>query len=193
MWVRKSSIRPVPSYARIDAHTLQTLQLQLLDEQEESQERLDLALERLDQTQPIVSQQLSEIFERPFNDATLALGYFLCISVWMSFDLCHGRSLKTVSQEEWQATCALVELDESLRKEDPAEAFETDDLIAYEQPALVRFIRQQMESALDHHGENLPLRDVQAIYRLALVELLALSYAVRAPVGYPLSKSEILA
>ena len=35
--------------------------------------------------------------------------------------------------------------------------------------------------------------DVHAVYRLVLVEILALSYAVQRPAGYPVGKTELLA
>ena len=43
------------------------------------------------------------------------------------------------------------------------------------------------------HAESVDVDDVDAVYRLVLVEILALSYAVHRPVGYPVAKTELLA
>src|SRR6187431_2834229 len=193
MWVRKSSIRPVPAFARIDAYTLDAVRSLLLSEQNETSELLDDAFERFDLSQEALSRQLGAVLARPLGETALALGYFLCLSVWMAFDRSYGGFLSEVSEEELGATEELLLLDENLRKNDPQERLETDDVIAMEQPALVRFIHEHLEAALDAHGSKVQLEDLQSIYRLVLVEMLALSYAVRPPLGYPVLKSEIMA
>ncbi len=193
MWVRKSSIRPVPPFARIDAHTLDAVRSILLSDEDETQQILDDAFERFDVSQEALSRQLGVVLARPLGRTALALGYFLCLSVWMAFDRCHGGFLNAVSEEELGATEALLSLDENLRKNDPQEHLETDDVIAMEQPALVRFIHQHLEATLDVHGDAVELEELQSIYRMVLVEMLALSYAVRAPLGFPVSKTEVLA
>jgi hypothetical protein len=127
------------------------------------------------------------------GEATLALGFFLSLAVWMSFDRCHGVSLKSVSVEEFASTSQLVSLDEDLREAEPNEPLETDDVIAMEQPALVEFVHEHMEATLDMRAESVDADELQLVYRMVLIEMLALSYAVRAPAGFPVSKAEVLA
>jgi len=50
-----------------------------------------------------------------------------------------------------------------------------------------------LDATLDAHAENVDVDDVHAVYRLFLVEILSLSYAVRKPAGYPVQKTEMLA
>jgi hypothetical protein len=193
MWVRKSSIRPVPSFARIDARTLDGVRAELLSEGPDTQDVLDDAFERFDASQPALSQKLGVMLARPLGETSLALGYFLCLSVWMAFERRHGLSLGVVSAEELDATEQLLSLDEDLRKSDPHEHLETDDVVAMEQPDLVRFIQEHLEATLDAHGDSVELEELQAIYRMVLVEMLALSHAVRPPLGYPVSRGEVVA
>ncbi|HSC86715.1 MAG TPA: hypothetical protein VLC09_05570 [Polyangiaceae bacterium] len=195
MWVRKSSIRPVPSYARIEARTLEQVRTLLASDEEEdgTQSVLDDAFERFDDSQEALSRRLADVLNRPLGDTALALGYFSYLAVWMAFDLQHGRSLAAVGEEELEATEQLLRLDEHLREDDPQEPLETDDVVAMEQPELVRFVHEYLEATLEEHGEGVELEAVQTIYRMVLVEMLALSYAVRAPLGYPTSRGEVVA
>lgn len=193
MWVRQTSIRPVAPFARIEAHTLDAVRSLLLSEDEEIQDVLDDAFERFDASQPALSQKLGEVLARPLGEAPLALGYFLCLAVWMSFEEAQGARLGQVSLEELEATSELVSLDEALRQGDPSEKLETDDVIAMEQPALVRFVHEHVEAILEVHGAAVELAELQLVYRMVLIEMLALSYAVRAPAGFPVTKAEALA
>lgn len=193
MWVRKSSIRPVASFARIDAHTLDSVRGLLLTDEGEAEDVLDEAFERFEDSQPALAHKLGDVLGRPLGETALALGYFLSLSVWLAFDRLHGRSLNQVTEEELEATCELLALDESLRQGDPNEQLETDDVVAMEQPALVRFVHEHLEATLDLHGDSVDVSELQQIYRAVLEEILALSYAVRTPMGFPVTKAEVLA
>jgi hypothetical protein len=111
----------------------------------------------------------------------------------MSFERAHGGSVEEVSAESIQATLELLELDEQLRRKDPAEALDTDDVIAMEQPSLLDFVHEHLDATMEAHAEEADVDDVHAVYRLVLVEILALSYAVQKPAGYPVAKTEMLA
>ena len=58
--------------------------------------------------------------------------------------------------------------------------------IAKASPALI-------DATVDAHAEDIDVDDVHVVYRTVLVEVLALSYAVRRPEGYPVAKTELLA
>ncbi|OQX66857.1 MAG: hypothetical protein B6A08_18370 [Sorangiineae bacterium NIC37A_2] len=182
MWVRKSSIRPVPTYAKISAATLRAVRDELV-EGEAPGEALDAAFERFEESQPALAESLSELLERPYTEATLALAYFLSLSLWLAFERAYGRDLAPVLEQELQATSDLLELDEELHRSDATDTLESDDVISMEQPEIIRFIHEHVEATLDVHADSVELSELETVYRAVLVEALALSYAVRPPLG----------
>src|SRR5688572_10183305 len=101
MWVRKSSIRPVPAFARVTAGTVDKVRETLLTQSEEDDEAgLDEFFEDFEQAQPALYAAISNSLEEPIDETTRALGYFLSLVVWLSFQDAHGRALKSVSTDE---------------------------------------------------------------------------------------------
>lgn len=192
MWVRQTSIRPVPGYARVSAPVLSKVRAELL-ESDESPHLLDDAFQRFEESQPALAERLNELLSQPLQETSLALGYFLSLSVWLAFERSQGRALGEVRLEELEATQELLSLDEELRKGDPAESVDSDDVVAMEQPHLVQFLHEHLDATMDAHGDSIDLEELHSIYRTVLVEILALSYAVKAPVGYPMARSEVMA
>lgn len=166
---------------------------QLLAEEDHSVDLLDEAFADYDREQPVLARRLGKILARPLSEAALALGYFLSLSVWLAFQRAFSGQLSRVSQGEVEATEQLVLLDEDLRRNDPSEHLDTDDVILMEQPALVRFVHEHIAKTLDLHEDSLPVPDLLIIYRSVLTQILCLSYAVSAPQGYPVTKTEVLA
>ena len=113
--------------------------------------------------------------------------------MWLAFEQAHGKHIDEVQEQELHATDQLLSLDEDIRRGDPAEALDSDDVIAMEQPHLLEFVHEHIDATLDTHSENIDVDDVHVVYRLVLVEILALSYAVQRPAGYPVGKTELLA
>jgi hypothetical protein len=111
----------------------------------------------------------------------------------LAFERTHGTYIDEVKEEELQATDELLTLDEELRRADPAEALDSDDVIAMEQPHVLAYIHEHIDATLDAHAEEIDVDDVHTVYRVVLVEILALSYSVRKPEGYPVAKTELLA
>jgi hypothetical protein len=191
MWVRKSSIRPVPAFARVTAATVDKVRETLLSQSEEDvEEGLDEFFEDFEQSQPALYATISGTLEEPMEETTRALGYFLALVVWLSFQDAHGRALKSVSTDEIRGTTELLEFDSQLRAEDPTEPLETDDVITMQQPGLMQFVHEQIQGALEDQGSAANLDELQSVYKILMVELLSLSYAVSAPIGFPLSKAE---
>lgn len=193
MWVRATAIRPVPSYARVAASAIDAVRRGLADEDDSVRTQLDEAFDRFEREQPGLAAHIGDTLSSPLDETALALGYFLTLVVWMGFERSHGAYLDEVTAESIQATEELLELDEQLRRKDPAEALDTDDVIAMEQPGLLEFVHEHLDATLDAHAEEVDVDDVHTVYRLVLVEILALSYAVRKPAGYPVQKTEMLA
>lgn len=194
MWVRRSAIRPVPSYARIPTHALDALRLELAEGDEEvTRAQLDEAFERFENDQPVLATYVTDALSQPLDEAALGLGYFLAISVWLGFEQVHGSELRTVGTEELQATRELLLLDEQLRRNDPSDVLETDDIIAMEQPELLEFVHDHVDTTLENNADEIDVDDVHEVYRVILTEILALSYAVERPAGFPVARTELLA
>jgi hypothetical protein len=193
VWVRRSAIRPVPSYATVPSHALAGVRDSLADDDEEARAQLDEAFERFERSQPSLAAHMADALAQPLDETALALGYFLALTVWLAFERAHGQHLEEVTEDEIRATDELLTLDEELRRADPAEALDTDDVIAMEQPHVLSFVHEHIDATLDAHAEQVDVDDVHSVYRNVLVEILALSYAVRRPEGYPVAKTELLA
>lgn len=190
MWVRKSAIRPVPSFARIHAGIVEKVRQGLISEGLDSQAQLDQAYDDFESTQFVLAEYVGTVLNRPLGDAILALGYFLSLSIWMIFDSYQGSALRTIGKDELASTKQLFALDETLRESEPHEVLETDDVVAMEQPALVAFVHEHVQATLDAQGAHIDPEELRAIYRMLLIEILALSYAVDAPLGFPVTRIE---
>jgi hypothetical protein len=193
VWVRRTAIRPVPPYARVPSFALEAVRDGLADDDDEARQQLDEAFERFERTQPTLAAHIAEALGRPLDETALALGYFLALAVWLAFEQVHGEHIDQVTDDGLTATDELLTLDEELRRSDPAEALDSDDVIAMEQPDLLDFVHEHVDATLEAHAEDIDVDDVHAVYRLVLVEILALSYAVQRPGGYPVAKTELLA
>ena len=193
MWVRRAAIRPVPSYARVPSSALGEVEEELAQDDDGARKRLDDAFARFESTQPAVAERVARALARPLDETALALGYFLTLSVWLAFERSFELRLGEVAEEEAAAAEQALVLDEELRRMDPAEAVDSDDVIAMEQPHLLTFVHEHLDQALETHAGEVDLEDVDAIYHLVLVEVLALSYAVHPPEHYDLPKNEYCA
>ncbi len=175
------------------AGALEAVRLGLAEDEDEAREQLDAAFDRFEREQPCLSAHIGDVLGEPLDETALALGYFLVLAVWLAFDRAHGEQIEQVSAESIAATQTLLTLDEELRRTDPTESLDTDDVIGTEQPDLVDFVHEHMNATLEANAAHIDVDDVDAIYRVVLVEILALSYAVQRPAGYPMTKIEIQA
>jgi len=154
---------------------------------------LDDAFEEFEEQQPVLASYVGQILSRSTSEATIALGFFLSLSIWLAFSRTHGTAVQTVAEEDLHSTLEHFTLDENLRMGEPQASLETVDVIAMEQPALVEFVHEHMDATLELKNSSVNPEELQQIYRNALVEILALSYAVRAPEGTVVSNAEVLA
>lgn len=193
VWVRASAIRPVPAYARISAASLEAVRVSLSQDEDEAREQLDDAFERFEREQPCLSAYVADVLGEPLDETALALGYFLALAVSLAFERAHRGHVDQVTPESITATEELLTLDEELRRADPTESLDSDDVIAMEQPELLAFVNEHVNATLEANASHIDVDDVDAIYRVILVEVLSLSYAVRRPLGFPVGKVEIQA
>jgi hypothetical protein len=193
VWVRRAAIRPVPRWAEVPEHVLDGLEAELADDEDSARESLDEAFTRFEQTQPALAERVARVLQRTSDETALALGYFLTITVWLAFERWFEDRLDEVSSEQIEACEQALALDEELRRLDPAEAVDSDDVVAMEQPHLLGFVNGHLDAALEANAGTIEVDEVGAVFRLVLVEVLSLSYAVRPPEHYVLPKSEFSA
>jgi hypothetical protein len=186
MWVRGAAIRPVPPYAVVPREVLDRVEEELADGGLGDRTELDEAFERFERTQPALAQRAADILARPLDETALALGYFLTIAVWLSFEQAFGARLAEVSEDERAAADAALELEAELRASNVEEPLELEDVMAIEQPGVLAFVNEHVDAALepqDDAGREVDVDDVHLVYRNVLVQTLALSHAVASLAG----------
>ena len=193
MWVRRAAIRPVPTWAQVPEHVLGELEGELADDEDAARDHLDEAFSRFEQTQPALAERIAAGLSRATDETALALGYFLTIATWLAFEGWFDDRLDEVPPGQVEACEQALALDEELRRLDPAEAVETDDVVAMEQPHVLGWVNGHLDAALESHAGETDVDQVGAVFRLVLIEVLALSYAVRPPEHYTLPKTEFSA
>ncbi len=183
----------MPVYARVPENVLTELEDELAEERDDARAELDRAFERFEEVQPFLSSRLGDVLTKPKDETALALGYFLTLAIWMGFERTFRGDLEVVSEVALAGVEESLTLDEEIRVADPAEVMDSDDVIAMEQPHLVKFVHEHVEAALEAHADQVDVDEVHEIYRIVLVEILALSYAVRPPSNVDASKAEFTA
>ncbi len=212
MWVRGAAIRPVPRYAVVDAATLDQIEKGLADESAEARSELDGAFARFEATQPELSDALSLVLSRPLDETALALGYFLSIAVWLSFERTFGAPrLREVSADALRATEEAIKLEVELRAAHGDEPLDLDDVVSIEQPNVLAFIHDHVDAALEPRaalagagGEGgeaddaadareVDADDVDTVYRAVVLLTLCLSHAVLPVDGAARGTRELMA
>ena len=187
MWVRSAAIRPVPGFAQLSSEALEEVEQWLGEDELLTEERLSEVFERFEREQPVLADRIGTQLARTRDEVALALGYFLTLAIWLAFSNAYSASagsssrrgqLRVVDDLALSSVEEALALDEKLRGEDPYEAVDSDDVVGMEQPFVLRFIHDHIDAALDVHAGEADVEAVHAIYRLLIVELLALSYAV---------------
>jgi hypothetical protein len=184
VWVRRAAIRPVPSFAQVPLRALSEVEEQLAEDDEEARQKLDEAFARFEQTQPALADRIAQVLGGPLDETALALGYFLTLAVWLAFDNVFSDDLAEVTSLALAGVEESLKLDEQLRMADPAEAVDSDDVVAMEQPDVLSFVHEHVDAALEANASEVDVDDVHEIYRIVLIEVLALSYAVRPPTNW---------
>ncbi len=201
MWVKTAAIRPVPAYAQLPLEVLESVELWLsgaddttsVGSEDRSANRLNLVFERFEEEQPALAQSIGDRLTRTTDEVALALGYFLCLSLWLAFDRHFGSRIARVTETAITSVEEALLLDEHLRGNDASAVVDSDEVVAMEQPHVLAFVSEHVDAALEVHASEVDVDAVHATYRLVLVEVLALSYAVDAPEGTGAATDEIFA
>lgn len=193
MWVRRAAIRPVPAYALVPLRALTAVEDELGEDDERARARLDEAFSRFETTQPALAERISTTLNGPLDETALALGYFLTLAIWLAFDRVYQGDLSQVTETALAGVEEALQLDEQIRLSDPAEAVDSDDVVAMEQPDVLSFVHEHLDAALEANADEVDVDDVHAIYHVVLVEVLALSYAVTPPSNWAMPLPEFSA
>jgi hypothetical protein len=184
MWVRRAAIRPVPMFAKVPEQVLTRLEDDLsadLDDSGGTGALLDEALERFEREQPVLADHMADRVGQHKQEPALGFGYFLMLAVYLAFERAFPGDLETITEVALGSVEEALSLDEEIRMADPAEVVESDDVVAMEQPHLLKYVQEHVDAALETHANEVDVEDVHAIYRAVLVQILALSYSVRPP------------
>ncbi len=184
MFLRKAAIRPVPRYAVIDEAVIGSLESLLDEPGEQLQKALDDGFRVLDRTQPALARYLADIVSDGGDEFVQSLGYFLTVTVYLAFRDAFPTRLAEIDERSLNLAREMLETDTALRAADPHEVLESDDVIALTQPHLVGFVQHHLEEALRQADEEVTMPELERTYQAVLVEVIALSAAVRAPDGH---------
>ncbi|MDQ3038125.1 MAG: hypothetical protein M3Y87_37380 [Myxococcota bacterium] len=191
-FVLKAALRPVPRHAVVDEVAIANVEEQLGEEGDELQQMLDGTYREMDRKQPAMAQWLAEQVATHTDDLAQSLGYFLVVTVYMAFREAFPTRMVEVDDMQLKLAIDMLAADEELRANDPSEVLESDDVVAMGQPTLLHFVQHHLDEALTQGGENPDLEAFDHVYRAILVEVIALSHAVRSPDGTA-PQDEILA
>lgn len=182
-FVRRTALRDVPAWAKVDEVALQAVEESLAEDGDELQKTLDSSYREMDLRQPALAQWLADQVSSKSDDLAQSLGYFLAVTVYMAFREAFPRRLDSVEARALQIAIEMLEVDEQLRANDPSEMLESDDVVAMGQPVLLHFVQHHLDQALEQAGDEPDLAAFDQIYRAVLVEVIVLSDAVIPPDG----------
>jgi hypothetical protein len=184
MWVRRSAIRPVPRYARLPESSIRSMEATFSAADGAAQQLARASYERLTTQQPALTAYLARKLSASLDDTALALGHMLALAVYVGFENFAGSALRSLTPEAVAAADLALSADEELRRADPRDALDSEDIVAIDQPALVAFVNEHIERTLEQHAEAVDVDDVDLVFRAILVEIVALSHAVAPPPGH---------
>jgi hypothetical protein len=183
VFLRKAALRPVPRWAVVDELAVDALEEQLGDGDERLQEVLDAGYREMDRLQPFLAEWLAQQVSSRADELAQSVGYFLAVTVYLAFREAFPTRLQQVDEISLQLAMDTLSTDEELRANDPHEVMESDDVVAMGQPALVGYVQHHFDEALGQAEDEVDLDAFDGVYRAILVEVIALSHAVRSPDG----------
>lgn len=194
MWLAQTAIPSIARYAQVSAPALESAARKLASaEGTISPQRLSHEFSLCERDQPALARWMAKAIAAPADDAARGLGASLAITLWNAFRLTAGDRLRKLTNEDCEAAEALLQTDEELRRADPRVVLESDDVIAMHQPEIAKFIRARLEDTMASFADEIDVDDVDAMYRMLLVEVLALSYAVQPPDELAVTSGRFLA
>lgn len=192
MFFRKAAIRKIPPWAIVDEFAIERAEASLSAESPSLQDRLDRLFRAFGNEQPALSEHLTEEISELDHELTQSLGYFLIAAIFRIFREAFPERLDEVHETDLRIAVETLAADEALRAEDPLEILESDDIVAMNQPALVDFVQAHLRDAFEQAEDEIPIEELDRVYRAALVQIIALSHAVISPEGVSGPPTELL-
>lgn len=183
MFLRKAALRPVPRWAVVDELAIDGLEEGLGDGQERLQQALDVGYREMDRLQPHLAEWLAGQVSSRKDELAQSVGYFLAVTVYLAFREAFPTRLSTVDEVSLRLAIDTLSADEELRANDPTEVLESDDVVAMGQPVVLGYVQHHFDEALAQADDDVDLEAFDVVYRAILVEVIALSHAVRSPDG----------
>jgi len=181
VFLRKAALRPVPAWAVVDDMAIDSLEDELGEAEDDLQEALDAGYREMDRLQPHLAEWLAAEVSSRHDELAQSVGYFLAVTVYLAFKEAFPRRLDAVDAAALRLALETLDVDEELRANDPTEVLESDDVVAMGQPAVVNYVQHHFDEALAQADGDADLEAFDVVYRAILVEVIALSHAVRAP------------
>ncbi|MCL2823841.1 MAG: hypothetical protein FWD57_07620 [Polyangiaceae bacterium] len=185
LWRVQSAIPVVPSFARLPEHAVEKACATLMDGSGVFRPvLLRKAFIECEQQQPGLSTWVGRRIARANDDAARGFGMAMAMAIWTAFSQHFGNRIRTMATGDCTTVEGILHADKEMRQIDPNVTLESDDIIAVHQPEIAKLVRASMEETLATDVEEQPDSDpidvdeVDAVYRMLLVEVLALSYAV---------------
>jgi hypothetical protein len=193
VWVRRSAIKLVPRFARVPASAVAAARALLSGTDEQRRAFVRERFDRLSLAHPGLARYLQGRLPPALDNAALALGQMLAVAVHLSFESTPGLRSRPADDDLVAAADAALGADEALRRSDPMDALDSEDIVAIEQPALVAFVNEHVGLTLERHAGAIDVDQVALVFRAILVEILALSQAVLPPPGHSAGDGDALA
>ena len=182
MWIGHTAIPAIAPYARVPERSIEYASGLLAADAQSASALLAGEYALLQHSQPTLGDRIGDKLSLPLDDAARGLGVTLSLVVWRAFEHATPGALRVIEPIDWDNAEQFLQVDEELRRMDPRAMVESDDVIAMLQPEVARFVRKTVDATVRAYDE-IDLDDVDAVYRLVLIEVLALSYAVMPPGG----------
>lgn len=196
MFLKTLAIRPVPVWAVVGEQAIEEVEERLDGDEDHIQETLDAGYNELDRMQPILAGLIANEIADQTDELVQSVGYFLAVTVFLAFRAGFANRMNEITAEALQAAIDSLQTDEELRAEDSTSAdIDSSDVIAMGQPALLDYITHHLQEAIEQAEPNPPYDNLERIYRVILVQVIAMSHAVLAPDGSlpPPPPTEVLA
>ncbi len=169
MWVAAGALEPVPSHAVVDETTVTSV-LKSLTTGDALRGELDGAFRRLELRHPALAELLAAELADIESGASQALGYFLFLTVYVSFEQRFGARLGPIAHRQLDAALQRLVTDSEVRERCAPQTC-SEDVLAIGQPALMQLIDREIRKAEDSAA-------LVPMFEVLLVELLVLSEAV---------------
>ncbi len=151
---------------------------------------LTAAFGEFQRRQPALSERVAQVMSRPMDHVVTTVGLFIMIAIWSAFDDFAGHRLTEITDQDCENVEQVLRIDEAIRRRSPATALETEDVVFAQQPDVLAFVRARLDEAIRDAEEEVDMDDLDIVYRLALMQTLALSYALRPPLSWPSSTAD---